>query len=95
MYLDGMALLVPVVQRALRDVPLTSADAAAAELAIHYAEQIDLGEDLIKIGPPLLAALESLGMTPRSRKSLVREAGSGPASPLDELRQRRAERAAG
>lgn len=96
MYLSGMALLATVVRRALRDVPLTPADKAAAELAIHYATAVDAGDvPLEKIGPPLLAALAALGMTPASRKALVKEASSGPTSPLDELRKRRAARAAG
>jgi len=81
----------------LREMPLTPGDAAAAELAVHYATAIDASaDDLTKLGPALLAALESLGMTPRARKSLVKGGdGDGPTSPLDELRQRRADRDAG
>lgn len=46
-------------------------------------------------GPKLLAALESLGMTPRARRALVREATNGPASPVDELRARKIARSTG
>jgi hypothetical protein len=44
-------------------------------------------------GPKYLAALESLGMTPRARRALVREANGAPDSPLDQLRERRRQRA--
>lgn len=78
-------------------MPLTPGDAAAAELAVHYAAALDAGaDDLAKLGPALLAALEALGMTPRARKSLVKGGdGDGPTSPLDELRRKRAARTAG
>lgn len=77
-------------------MPLTPGDNAAAQLAIHYAAALDAGDDLTKIGPALLAALEALGMTPRARKSLVKGGdGDGPTSPLDELRRKRAARTAG
>jgi len=88
-------LLADAVRRALGAVPLTDADQAAAELAITYATQVDSGEtELAKAGTGLLAVLEALGMTPRARKSLVKGAADGPTSPLDELRQRRRQRAA-
>lgn len=68
-----------------------STDAAAMELAMIYAEAIDLGGDVAKLGPPLLAALEALHLTPRARAS---KGGTtvGGSSPLDELRARRARR---
>lgn len=89
-------MLTPKLRAALRKVALSDADQAAAALAVHYAEAIDTGDDLVKLGPPLLQALEALGMTPRARRSLVKGAShGGPASPLDELRRRKRERAAG
>ena len=94
-----MAALTPKVRRALRGVALSEADAAAAELAVHYAQAIDRGgegDDLTRLGPALLASLEALGMTPRARRSLVKGATSGgPASPLDEIRAKHRSRAAG
>lgn len=84
--------MVGAVNDALRHVPLDALDAAAAELAKRYAAEIEGGGDLSKLGPPLLAALESLGMTPRSRRALVN--GARPQqSPADELREKRARRA--
>jgi len=91
-------MLTPKLRAALRTVALSDADQAAAALAVHYAEAIDRGDadDLVKLGTALLSALESLGMTPRARRSLVKGATrGGPASPLDELRDRRGARGAG
>lgn len=68
-------------------------DRAAAELAFTYARQIDVGDDPAKLGPLLLATLESLLMTPRARAAAVRGGvpdGGDKRSPLDELRERRA-----
>ena len=88
--------LVGSVTTALTDVTLRPCDRAAADLALAYAAEIDAGETAVeKIGPALLAVLESLGMTPRARKAIVREVADAPASPLDELRQRRARRPTG
>lgn len=88
--------LAASVRLALADVTLRPCDTAAADLALHYAEEIDTGTaELVKLGPALLACLESLGMTPRARKATKEAAGEPPASPLDQLRERRARRAAG
>lgn len=72
-------------------------DAGAVELAATFAQRIDYGEPMEKLGPGLLQTLESLLMTPRARAALVKGAGDNakPTSPLDELRRRREERAAG
>lgn len=70
-------------------------DRACLELALTYARAIDLGDDLAKIGPALLACLAALGMTPAARAALAK-GGTGAAptkSPLDELRAKRAARA--
>lgn len=85
--------LSETVAEALTSVDTDGVDQAAARLAETYAEQIDNGGDLSKLGPGLLAALESLGMTPRARRNAMKGA-SGVRSPLDELRQRRADRSA-
>jgi hypothetical protein len=68
-------------------------DLGAAELARTYARAIDNGGDLDKLGPLLLAVLESLGLTPKARAALVKGAKDEPrTSPLDELRVRRSAR---
>lgn len=79
---------------ALDDLRTAPSDAAAVELALTYARHIDLGDDLTKLGPALLATLTALGMTPSARAALAKGGGAGePAkSPLDELRARRARR---
>ncbi len=72
---DG--LLAPAVAEMLTTLDLSPEDAAAARLAKKYAEAIDDGdaETLEKIGPKLLAALESLGGTPKAR-SLIKKGGA-------------------
>lgn len=79
----------------LEGLTLRQCDNAAAELALTYADQIDEGGDIGRLGPPLLAALEALGMTPRARAALIKKGeADGPRqrSPLDELRERRERR---
>lgn len=118
------------VNAALSSVQIEPKDAAAAQLARHYAELIDnaapskkyakaldwlatvesespnadeherticaaLAEHSVAsdLGPKLLAALTSLGMTPAAAGGVVvPPPASKPKSPLDELRQRRAEK---
>lgn len=46
-------------------------------------------------GPKLLAALTALGMTPAAAGVAVPQPGAVPRSPLDELRKRRQDKAAG
>lgn len=72
-------------------------DAGAVQLAVTYAQRIDLGEPMEKLGPALLQCLESLLMTPRARATVLKGAGDDakPTSPLDELRRRREQRTAG
>lgn len=82
------------VRKALADLSIKPADGAAVELALTYAREIDAGGDLAKLGPALLATLTALRMTPAARAAAVKggqDAGP-PASPLDELRARRAKR---
>ena len=85
------------VFNALKDVQLKPRDKAAAQLALVYARRIDDDAPLVKLGPLMLAVLESLGMTPRARVALLKgnDDGPKPANPLDELRQRRERRNVG
>jgi hypothetical protein len=69
-------------------------DAGAVRLVQRYAEVIDADPtSLAKLGPPMLAALESLGMTPKGRAALLGKGGvpgaSTGRSELDEFRARR------
>jgi len=66
-------------------------DQAAVDLALAYADALDEGAALDKLGPALLVALEALGLTPRARKA-VRTSDQPAANPLDQLAARRAGR---
>jgi hypothetical protein len=46
------------------------------------------------LGPKLLAALTALGMTPAAAGIAIPKPGAAPQSPLDELRQRKADKQA-
>jgi len=68
---------------------LTAADAGARELALSYADAIDLSrltgdpQDLTKalhLGPHLLAALKALGCTPDSRAAPTAKADPAAAA---------------
>jgi len=87
------------VKQALIGMDISARDRATVELAVAYATAIDTDPDLIgKFGPMLLATLEALLMTPRSRAALVKGANDDQRktqSPLDELRSRRAARRTG
>ena len=71
---------------------VAEADIAAVELAAAYGAELDSGGDVDKVGPLLLAALESLLLTPRSRVAKGGDDASGISNPLDELRARRSAR---
>lgn len=75
---DGM--LAPAVAEMLTQLDLAAEDVAAARLARQYAAAIDAagepGEALDKLGPKLLACLEALGATPRSRAA-IKKGGAG------------------
>lgn len=98
-----MGTVTEALNDALAAVQLKPGDAAAVALARAYAAELDVktcpecdrGGDLAKVGPLLLAVLTALGMTPAARKAVTGKGGtdasSGP-SPMDELRQRRANR---
>lgn len=82
------------VDEALGSVETTPADAAVVELARAYADVFDDPETQPKPGPQLLACLDHLLLTPKSRAAITKEIEREPVeSPLDELRARRAGRA--
>lgn len=89
---DASELLGPAVAGTLAALTLKPEDAAAAKLAQRYAAAIDTAgapaEILDKLGPKLLAALESLGATPAARARLKegRPASARPGG-LAALRQ--------
>lgn len=71
--------------------------AATVELARQYADLLDeIGvEELPKVGPLLLAALDRLGLTATGKLAKGGEPDAGQrANPLDELRARRQQRSA-
>jgi hypothetical protein len=73
-------------------------DAAAVALALTYAKLIDdEPAEAARVGPALLACLEALGLTPKARHAVkvVSDGAGKPASPLDELRSRRARKGTG
>lgn len=78
------------LDKALLGLILDQVDGAAVQLAREYAQAIDAGSALDVLGPKMLSVLESLGMSPRARAAITKEANrdAGP-SPLDELRARR------
>lgn len=86
---------------------LTESDDAAKKLALEYAKLLDAAIDgferneltvtefhkMLRLGPDLLAALAALGGTPAARKAMQAEV-AGKVSSTDELRAKRAARAA-
>lgn len=93
----GQPNITTALRAALKETPLRSADHATVELARRYAADIDAGGELGKLGPPLLACLTALGMTPAGRSAILGKGATDqqPAtSPIDELRDRRKRRAA-
>lgn len=79
-------LAIAVSAAAAEDGKIAEAfDTIRAALAAH-----SVASDL---GPKLLAALDSLGLTPKARAGKEGHGGPGkPANPIDELRARRAAR---
>lgn len=86
---DGM--LGPAVTETLHQLNLSPQDTAAARLARRYATAIDEGdaETLEKLGHRLLAALESLGATPRARALIKKGNASEAGGKLQTLRAAR------
>src|SRR5258708_30574804 len=90
---DGGEVLGLAATATVDALILAAADAAAVKLAQRYAAAIDdadnRAEALERLGPKLLAALESLGATPAARAKLKegRPAGSGKPGGLQALRE--------
>lgn len=86
-------LLASAVAATIDALTLDLADAGAVKLARTYAEAIDTAagdpEVLEKLGPRLLAALESLGATPRARAAITKGATGAAAGRLAALRAAR------
>lgn len=86
---------------------LEDSDAGVRKLALEYAKLLDEAIDdyerdqitvhefhkLLRLGPDLLAALKALGGTPETRKAIRGEVAAA-TSAIDELRAKRAARAA-
>ncbi|WP_435070443.1 terminase small subunit [Amycolatopsis thermoflava] len=92
--------LSEVLSRSLAAVTLRPEDEAAAALARRYADVLDSEPDaLVKVGPLLLACLESLGMTAKGRAVVLGkggqrgDGGGKQRSALDDLRAKREARA--
>lgn len=87
-------LLAPAVAETLAALDLKPEDAAAARLAVRYAEIIDAAREPAWAArwlmPLLLDTLERLNATPSARARMAKgqQAPRGP-SQLDQLRQRR------
>ena len=90
MLVSSDQLVEAAVAETIDALTLAPEDAAATRLARRYAAAIDAAEDpqeaMEKLGPKLLAVLEALGATPRSR------AASKPATPAARLEALRAAR---
>ncbi len=98
---------VRALMTAIPQAKVTESDAPAVQLAYHYARIADAALQLgaggalimIKLGPPYLASLTALGLTPAARRQLLRGPGdiaaNTRASPHDELRKRRQARKSG
>lgn len=93
--------VVSALRAGLRENPPSKRDSATVTLAMTYAQAIDDDRSpavLAKLGPPLLAALEALYMSPRVRAAVTKgavpdgspAAAASPTAKLDDLARRRA-----
>lgn len=86
-------LIRPAVNATIAALTLGDQDKAAVRLAERYADAIDNTEDraevMEKLGPKLLAVLESLGATPAARARLRGGGGPHGESRLSALRAAR------
>lgn len=93
--LDDAAVVSASLTKAMRE--LESLDPDLHDRFLSLATRIEETAVAASIGPKLLAALEQLQMTPRSRSAVAKGGGSGDGSgkrsALDELRDRRENRA--
>lgn len=85
--------LQTALSRSLRAAELSSADQATSELARIYARRIDDEPDKLYLyGKLFLDTVTALGMTPKARAALIKDAPKAVDSGLDELRARREQR---
>lgn len=91
-HIDDAELVTVSITKALRE--LAEVDMELHDKFLSLATRIEQTTVLTALGPKLLAALESLGASPRARAALVKGGtrGGSTASPLDELRRKRAAR---
>jgi hypothetical protein len=89
--IDAAELVHASLTKALRE--LADLDVDLHDRLLQLAVKVERTAILASLGPKLLAALEALELSPRSRAALVKGGarGHGP-SPLDDLRARRAAR---
>jgi hypothetical protein len=69
--------LAAAVSSAVAHLELTPADDAAVRLTLHYAEALDAGGGVEKLGPALLRCLQQLGATPMARAEIGKRVLSG------------------
>jgi hypothetical protein len=86
--------MLRAVIKSLRAADLAPKDEALAGLLRLYARRIDEDDARMeKLGPHVLAILDSLLLTPKARAALVKGVtdarGQEPANPIDELRAKR------
>jgi hypothetical protein len=90
---DAAAVIHAALIKVMREVEALDVD--VHDRLLPLAVRVERITVLASLGPKLLAALESLGMTPRARSAVllrgVTRDGDTP-SPLDQLRARRASR---
>lgn len=92
----SVSTIEAALRMALNEHAPEKRDRATVELAMRYARAIDKDASLLaKLGPPLLAALEAMYMSPRVRTAVNKGSPSGPqpgseaTSRLDQLAERR------
>ena len=82
---DADELLAPAVAETIQALELGPEFAAAAAVALRYAQAIDTAKDPAWaarwLGPLLLDALQSLGATPAAKARMKPAAKPGPARP--------------
>jgi hypothetical protein len=94
---DADELLAPAVEETIAALKLGERDAGTAQLALGYAQAIDVAKDpaaaLRVFGPLLLKSLEALKATPRSRAQAGEKPKrpQGPPSGVSKLRASHAE----
>lgn len=97
--LDDAALISKGTTKMLRKLEAAEVDPALLDELLVLATRIEEAYVAALIGPKLLAALESLQLSPKARTGVLQGAAPTDATParsaLDELRERRENRVAG